>query len=298
MSSPAPVIAPAERIYSGGHIRPERWATWVPNKGDILVCTPPKCGTTWTQTMLAMLVHGGAELPARLPVLSPWVDADLGVPADEVAEALAAQNGRRVVKTHAPADGFPIWEGVTVIAVYRHPLDVFFSLRKHIANQTDAGDDDMYKWPVPRSIRAYVSNPSDSNSFDEDNLMCMATHYTNTVLSGRLADLKVFHYSDMVRDGRRTVQALAAAAGIDASAGLIDTVTRATAFGAMKAKAADYAPVGGTGFWKSDESFFDSASSSKWSGKLSEEELALYRGRLEELIPDIRARNWLEGGGG
>ena len=126
MNSPAKVISPAERIYSGGPIRPERWATWVPNKGDILVCTPPKCGTTWTQTMLAMLVHGGAELPGKLPEFSPWVDADLGVPANEVAEALTAQKGRRVVKTHTPADGLPIWEGVTVIAVYRHPLDVFF----------------------------------------------------------------------------------------------------------------------------------------------------------------------------
>lgn len=85
----------------------------------------------------------GAELPGKLPELSPWVDADLGVPASVVAEALAAQKGRRVVKTHAPADGFPIWEGVTVIAVYRHPLDVFFSLRKHIVNMSSVDDDDM-----------------------------------------------------------------------------------------------------------------------------------------------------------
>ncbi|MBA3909371.1 MAG: hypothetical protein C0524_05665 [Rhodobacter sp.] len=298
MTSAALVIAPATRIYRGGVTRPERWETWVPNKGDILVCTPPKCGTTWTQTMLAMLVHGGAELPARLPVLSPWVDADLGVPASEVAEALAAQKGRRVVKTHAPADGFPIWEGVTVIAVYRHPLDVFFSLRKHTANRRDVGDDDMMKWPVPQSIRAYISNLSDNNDTSEDNLMSLTMHYLNTVVSGRLPDLKLFHYSDMVRDGRRTVEALAAAAGIDADASVIDTVTKATAFGAMKAKAADYAPVGGTGFWKSDGNFFDSASSEKWHGKLSEEEIAFYRGRLEELIPDARARDWLEGGGG
>ncbi len=295
MTIPAPVIAPAERIYSGGITRPERWATWVPNKGDILVCTRPKCGTTWTQTILAMLVHGKADLPSKLPVLSPWVDADLGVPASEVAEALAAQNGRRVVKTHAPADGFPIWEGVTVLAVYRHPLDVFFSFRKHSANMKDAGDDDPYKWPVPRSIRAYVGTFSDCKNFGEETLMTMAIHYTNTVLSGRLPDLKLFHYSDMVRDGRRTVEALAAAAGIEASARVIDTVTTATTFGAMKAKAADYAPVGGTGFWKSDGNFFDSASSRKWDGELSEEEFALYRGRLEELIPDSRARDWLEG---
>lgn len=126
VTNPAPVIAPAELIHRGEPIRPECWETWVPNKGDILVCTPSKCGTTWTQTILAMLIHGGAELPAKLPILSPWVDADLGVPANEVAKALAAQKGRRVVKTHTPADGFPIWDGLTVIAVYRHPLDVFF----------------------------------------------------------------------------------------------------------------------------------------------------------------------------
>lgn len=297
MTRPAQVIAPAARIYRGGHISPERWETFVPNEGDILVCTPSKCGTTWTQTILAMLVHGGAGLPAKLPVLSPWVDADLGVPANEVAKALADQKGRRVVKTHTPADGFPIWDGVTVIAVYRHPLDVFFSLRKHMANKRDAGDDNMFAWPVSRSIRAHLSRMVDCNNFHEDTLMNLTIHYTNTVLSGRLPDLKLFHYTNMVRDGRRTVEALAAAAKIDATSSVIDTVTEATAFGAMKAKAADYAPVGGTGFWKSDANFFDSASSNKWAGKLSEEELALYRGRLKELIPDARARNWLEGGG-
>jgi aryl sulfotransferase len=223
---------------------------------------------------------------------------DLGVPPREVAEALAAQKGRRVVKTHTPADGFPIWEGVTVVSVYRHPLDVFFSLRKHTANRSEIGDDDLTGWPLPRSIRAYVSNVSDNNNFGQETLMSMVMHYANTVLSGRLPNLKVFHYSDMVRDGRRTVEALAAAAGIEASARVIDKVTKATAFGAMKAKAADYAPVGGTGFWKNDANFFDSASSKKWDGKLSDEELSLYRGRLEELIPDVWARDWLEGGAG
>ncbi len=200
-----------------------------------------------------------------------------------------------MVKTHTPADGFPIWEGVTVIAVYRHPLDVFFSLRKHTANRTNPDADDPRLGPVSKAIRTYVS---DTDDFDHDNLATLTAHYTKTVLSGRLTDLKLFHYSDMVRDGRRTVQALATAAGIDADASLIDTVTKATAFGAMKAKAADYAPVAGTGFWKSDQNFFDSGSSKKWEGQLSEEELALYQGRLEELLPDAQSRDWLEGGGG
>lgn len=26
-----------------------RWLGYKPRAGDIIVCTPPKCGTTWTQ---------------------------------------------------------------------------------------------------------------------------------------------------------------------------------------------------------------------------------------------------------
>lgn len=292
----APILAPALHAYYGAITDPKRWSTWTPRIGDILVCTPPKCGTTWTQTILAMLIHGGASLPEKLPVLSPWVDADLGVPAREVTVALARQEGRRVVKTHAPADGFPIWQGVTVIAVYRHPLDVFFSLRKHADNAKITKADDPLVWPVSRSLQSFIKGSADVYDFEQDTLVTFAQHYTQTALSGRLPDLKLFHYADMVRDGRRAVVRLAEAAGIEADACLIDAVTEATSFGAMKAKAVDYAPVGGTGFWKSDAGFFDSASSQKWLGVLSEEEIAIYDARLAELIPDRQARAWLEQG--
>jgi aryl sulfotransferase len=296
MARPAPTLAPAARTYRGSMTRPDRWATWEPHEGDLLVCTPSKSGTTWTQTILAMLVHGGPDLPAKLPALSPWVDADLGVSASDVAESLAAQTGRRVVKTHTPADGFPIWEGVTVIAVYRHPLDVFFSLRKQAANKANPGENNPFLRPVSEAFDAYINSPSDINDSDRDNLASLATHYVQTVLSHRLHDLRLFHYSNMVQDERRTVQAMAKAAGIDVGDTVIRAVTEAASFGAMKAKARDYAPVGGTGFFKSDEDFFDSASSRKWEGTLSIEELERYRERLAALIPDVRARAWLENG--
>ncbi len=66
----------------------------------------------------------------------------------------------------------------------------------------------------------------------------------------------------------------------------------------MRTRAADYAPVAGTGFWKSEENFFDSASSRKWEGNLSTEDFQRYSERLAELIPDTRARAWLEQGDG
>jgi len=125
--------------------------------------------------------------------LIPWVDADLGVPASDVAAALAAQTGRRVVKSHTPACGFPVWEGVTVIAVYRHPLDVLFSLLKHRANMANPGTDLPVSGPISQSFRACNNDPMDNNTLDPFNLTSLTTHYTHTVLSGRLPDLKLFH---------------------------------------------------------------------------------------------------------
>lgn len=248
--------------------------------------------------MLAMLVNGSSDLPDKVPVLSPWVDADLGVSAAEVAANLAEQKGRRVVKTHTPADGFPIWNGVTVIAVYRHPLDVFFSLRKHEANKRVVTQDHPMNLPVPDSLRQFVNGGADPDDFDRDTLASLALHYSQTALSGRCPNLDVFHYSDMLRDGHRTVQRLARATGIEANEALIDEVAAATAFGAMKARADDYAPASGTGYWKSEDGFFDSASSGKWEGQLSQADIALFNNRLAELVPDEKARSWLLAGEG
>lgn len=296
MTSGSRMLAPALRSYSGAITRPGRWTTWIPRVGDILVCTPPKCGTTWTQTMLAMLVHGGPDLPEKIPVLSPWIDADLGVPADAVAAALAAQPGRRVVKTHTPADGFPIWEGVTVVAVYRDPLDVFFSLRRHVANRARPEPGSPMLLPLAQSLQAFIDDPLNLQDFDRDALSTLVHHFRETACTGRLPDLRLFHYGDMLRDHRGAVAALAQAAGIAASDAVIDRVTAATAFETMKANAANYTPVAGTGFWKSDEGFFHSGSSRKWENELTAGDVAHFRSRLAELLPDETARRWLEQG--
>ena len=50
-----------------------RWNAYRPRAGDVIVTTAPKCGTTWTQMLCALLLHGPA-LPAPLSRLSPEFD--------------------------------------------------------------------------------------------------------------------------------------------------------------------------------------------------------------------------------
>ncbi|TMA51013.1 MAG: sulfotransferase domain-containing protein [Deltaproteobacteria bacterium] len=42
-----------------------RWAGFEPRPGDIFVCTPPKCGTTWTQAIVASLLWPDGKAPGR-----------------------------------------------------------------------------------------------------------------------------------------------------------------------------------------------------------------------------------------
>ncbi|NNE78907.1 MAG: hypothetical protein HKN18_01425, partial [Silicimonas sp.] len=129
----APLIHAAEQTYRGSITKPEHWDSFRPRCGDVLLATPAKSGTTWTQSMIAMLLYGTVDLPEKLGVLSPWIDGGFGTLEDSLA-SLDRQTGRRVIKTHTPTDGFPVWKDVPVIAVFRHPLEVFLSLRKHLAN--------------------------------------------------------------------------------------------------------------------------------------------------------------------
>ena len=285
---------PAVQTYRGAMTRPERWATWTPREGDILVCTPAKCGTTWTQSIIAHLLANGTSLEKPLPVLSPWIDVDLGK-AEDVARNLEEQIGRRVVKTHTPADGFPVWDGVHVVAVYRHPLDVFLSLRKHGANMATRPDHPMRR-PFDICFEDFLRNDFDPDQIDDDTLSLMVEHHARTVTSQRIPGLVVLHYSDMIADHAGTVRKLSDALSINASDETIARTVEATEFASMKRQAANYVPEGGTGLWSDDAAFFAEGGTNKWRGRFSDAQIAHYSARMEALVPDADTRRWLERG--
>src|SRR3954466_182634 len=103
-----------------------RWDGVAFRPGDVVISTPPKCGTTWTQMLCALLIFDGPTFPAPLDEVSPWLDKNIS-PLAEVTEALAAQTHRRFIKTHTPLDGLPLHPEVTYLVVGRDPRDVAIS---------------------------------------------------------------------------------------------------------------------------------------------------------------------------
>ena len=61
-----------------------RWARFDPRQGDIFVCTPPKCGTTWTQTIVQTLMWPDGDGPLPVMTVAPWFEAEFW-PLEETA---------------------------------------------------------------------------------------------------------------------------------------------------------------------------------------------------------------------
>src|SRR3954447_11621735 len=110
-----------------------RWDGFAFRPGDIVISTPPKCGTTWTQMLCAMLIFDGPDFPSRLSDLSPWLDQTIR-PLDTVRSIYATQQHRRFIKTHTPLDGLPFRDDVTYVVVGRDPRDVALSWSHHMDN--------------------------------------------------------------------------------------------------------------------------------------------------------------------
>ncbi len=297
MSDRLPTPTLPTTTYSGALTDSRKWDAYLPRGGDIIVCTPPKSGTTWTQAILALLISGDPKVDANPSVNAPWFDIRMN-DTNEVVARLEGQTCQRQVKTHTPLDGIPIWDELRYISVYRHPIDVHFSARKHIFNYKPEAAQAMglsyESFPEdPReSFRIFLEN---ENFEDLGSLKGVVTHYLRCLEREPRENLIRLHYADMTRDLAAHVERIAAHVGISLPHAVMETLVDAARFGNMKANADRFTLASGKGVWRDASGFFDSATSNKWEGVLTEDDLAAYDRTISELLSPAQ-RKWLEWG--
>lgn len=243
--------------YHGFIASSQRWDGFVLRDDDIVISTPSKCGTTWMQTLVALLLFDGLP-PKPVYDLSPWLDMNLRS-TKEIHGLLEAQRHRRFIKTHTPLDGLPWHDEVTYLTVGRDPRDAFASMRHHGTNMAADDlharrvaavgeldlDDLPNRWPEsddPRElVHAFLELDRGRHSADV-NLAHLMHHFRLAWDTRHQPNLHLFHYVDLTSDLAGELRRLRDVLRTDQDDEAIEELASLATFEAMRARAGDTAP--------------------------------------------------------
>jgi aryl sulfotransferase len=281
-----------------------RWEEFEFRPDDIVISTPPKCGTSWVQMITALLVFQTPELPAPLTALSPWLDVRLSAKREVLAD-LEKQTHRRFIKTHTARWGIPIADGVTYICAGRDPRDVALSWDDHMANvdpavagakvMAAAAIDGVDLPPPPQSppsdldqsIRAkfwrWVLDDTPPTTVGSS--LWSTLDHVQSFWDVRDAQSTVLmRYHDLQVDLEGQMRSLADRLGIDVPAGLWPSLVKAASLEEMRRRPSMTAPEAGV--YLDDAAFFKRARTGEWREILdSEQDLLRYNDRVASLAP-------------
>lgn len=291
-----------------------RWDAFEFRPGDIVISTAPKCGTTWTQMMCALLIFQTPDFDCPLTQISPWLDQTTGK-LDEVFANLAAQEHRRFIKTHCPFDGLPRDDRVTFLCVGRDPRDVCVSMNNHWKNidldavlrarEIAVGNHDLDEL-MPRTQLVNISDDlraqflswvdNDTPPSQTGSTLRSTLHHVDTFWAQRHRDnVALFHFSDYEQDLVGEMERLAAVLEIAVSPQRVRELAPAATFAEMKHRAGELAPNVDIAIWRDSVRFFQRGESGQWRDLLDASDLRHYEARVRELAtPDLA--DWMHHG--
>ncbi len=280
----------------------DRWHGFEFRSDDIVISTPSKCGTTWTQMICALLVLQQPVLTQSLSVLSPWLDMLTRARRDVVAD-LDSQTHRRFIKTHTPLDGLPLDPSITYICVGRDPRDVALSMASHVANldfasfgtARDAAAaiegstlEPLVPPPQPDSEwqRFWMWVDNDTPSTEATSSLLGLLHHLGTFWRAPAnVNVVLLHFDDLLTDLEGQMRALADRLAITVAEQRWPELVKAATFDEMRERADLTAPNVQDGIWLDNQRFFNRGTSGQWRGLLTEHDLARYRARAIALGP-------------
>lgn len=283
------------KSYKGPVTNTDVWSTFALRADDIIVTTPPKCGTTWMLHIVMMLIHGRVVEKAGTADHAPWLDCAFR-DRDQIVGFLDGLDRRRCIKSHTPFDGIPHDPRVTYIVVYRHPVDMHFSMGTHVSNMRY----DILKFLFPGTDREnfhrFLEGALTDTGTDDLTLAAMVHHFTEAKARAADGNIHFFHYAEMTRNLPGQVARLARILGLNLADAVLSEITEATRFTAMR-KVIEDSPDR----FSDDNPFADMASfyaegtSNKWDGRLDAADMAAYRARIADMLPPEDVV-WLETG--
>ena len=284
-----------------------RWAGYAPRGDDIIIATYPKCGTTWMQRIVSMLVFESAA-PRPIHDLSPWFDMRLFGPIEASLARAEAQTHRRFLKSHLPFDALPVYEGVKFIHVARDGRDAAMSFHNHQSNYTPYAIERFSEVCLndPKFGAPFTPACSDPGRYfhdwvagDEDALGDPGAsffHVENTYWDARDDEnMLLVHYADLKQDRACEMRRIADFLGIRIREALWPDLIEAAAFEVMKSQGEDLLPGAGNIWEGGSGRFLHKGSNGRWQEAFAKDDLERYDAKVKANFAPELAR-WIEHG--
>lgn len=304
------LVRPAARVYRTWIIDSRRWDHYRARPDDIVIATYPKCGTTWMQRIVGLLVFGDPE-PRPIMEISPWLDRRFPEPIDAVISRIEAQAHRRFLKAHLPSDGLPLHDDVKYIHVARDGRDACMSFHNHGTGFTaqmledldrHGMDDETIARPYPR----VPTDPADQfhnwltqgvlSGHEDGHPMMSFFHFERSWWDERdRPNVLLVHYNDLKADLSREMRRIAGFLGITVAPDLFARLVAAAGFEAMRRDGAELMGRVATTFQGGADRFFHKGTNQRWLGVFREDDLALYDAKARSMLPSD-CREWVQHG--
>ena len=291
-----------------------RWDGFAVRPDDIVIATYPKCGTTWTQRIVDLLVFQNPE-PRPIMDTAIWLDARIFDSHEANVATLAAQTHRRFIKSHLPLEALPIYEGMKYIHVARDGRDAFLSWHNHVSGFTLETKMKVFgiimndPLLAPAMTGPPPETPQDPREFfqtwiaeaeDEartgPGVNLSYFDFETTYWAERQRDNLLFvHYADLKADLAGEMRRISEFLEIDTPAERLATLARAADFDAMKADGKALLPRIGEHFDNGSERFLNKGTNGRWRDVLTAADLARYEAVFRRKVSPACA-NWLEHG--
>jgi len=293
-----------QRYYLDWFSDSRRWDSYHPRPDDIIIASAPKCGTTWTQRIVGMLIFGDPA-PRSVDEESPWVDFRL-YPFEPMLTSIAGQKHRRYLKSHLPLDGLPLYDEVRYIHVARDGRDACMSIydmvtgfkENQLAHRVDPEISNPYP-VIPDSAGDYfhlwLTTSVNKDQTDGTPFLSFFDLEASSWAARKRSNVLLVHYSDLKADLDGEMRRIAAFIGAPIDEAKWPALVKAATFDEMKAAGARIKPsvvdvmVGGT------DRFFNKGVNGRWRDHFSDSDLALYDAKVrEKFTPGLAA--WIEKG--
>lgn len=297
----APLQQVRSRVFDS-----ERWASYTPRSDDIVIATYSKCGTTWMQRIVSMLVFGTAE-PRPIWDLSPWPDMRLFGPIEVAMANAEAQTHRRFFKTHLPYDALPVYEGMKFVHVARDGRDAAMSLHNHLINFRQSTVEALSEISIsdPKFGDPYPTTSVDparyfhewvSDGGGQGDSLSSFFHVENSYWATRDdKNMLLVHFADLIKDRAGEMRRVAKFLEIEIPDSNWPAIIEAAGFDVMKSQGNELIPAAQALWELGSGQFFNKGTNGRWRDVVSKVDLARYDSLVKEMFtPDLA--HWLEHG--